>query len=64
MNRQPVSERSILALARAVGIEIPAEDLPGLTRAFDIYAGKAAKLEPLDVEAPDAGYAVDPRAEW
>lgn len=64
MDQEPIDETSIAALARAVGLEVPDEDLAPLQEALAVYARATAQLEALQLEPAAIDWTLDPRAGW
>jgi hypothetical protein len=64
MKPEFVDERSLKALARAVGIDLPPEDVAPLTRALGVCAQVVAKLDAAELDASDVSGSLDPRVGW
>lgn len=64
MHRDYVNEAFVLTLARASGIEVPADDLELLTRAVKRYTELAAELERTQVDEHEPDPSLDPRVGW
>ena len=61
---RPVDESSVLALARAAGIEVSREDLALLTRSMQRCAEVLAVLDDADLDGTDLPATNDPRVGW
>jgi hypothetical protein len=64
MKPESVDERSLIALARAAGFDIPPEDVAPLTRALGVCAQLVAKLDAAELDVADVSGSIDPRVGW
>jgi Asp-tRNA(Asn)/Glu-tRNA(Gln) amidotransferase C subunit len=61
MGLQHLTNESVLILARAADLELPAEDVEPLVAALARYGESVAQLEQLDLEGVDPATTFDPR---